>query len=654
MIILGLQFGHDGSVCIVKDGRILSYVYRERHSRIKHVIGITTKDIDMALEEAGVRVESIDFCAIISTQGTELLTGLIDNFSIRFAEHKGHIAPSPLVKLIKEHVGSVETTLSFGLKQAFQGEHQKDTLTYIAFSKMFAEKERLVKGELETVGWMDHYVMKEGWRSGATLDEIASRNAASLMQDQDIKYGFHYPVTVTFRGVGMPAYYVHHHMAHAASCFYRSRFDEAAIITHDGFGPGPGYNSGMILYGRGNEIVTISPHHLVIGLIYDHISFMLKLFTGGFDGAGKLMGLAPYGKPRFFHHGLVGNWFDSQKRYNGNQFFLWQQHCLAMAERLRYDLSALGQKERMTEPINADIAASTQKLFEECYLYAVHTTRTLFLNSGIQTDNLCLSGGTALNCPSNSRIFNEGVFSNIFIEPSCGDDGLAVGGALYIYHHLLQNPVVREPNEWYRSPYLGPEIREEDVQKALKAYGLQVRYEKRRDTAEQAAKDVHENKVIGWFEGRSESGPRALGHRSIVANPTHKGNWERVNRIKHREAWRPFAPSVLEEEARNWFKGVPHPSPYMLFNAQVCSSELPAITHVDGSSRIQTVGPEAGEYYKMVGAFHKISGVPVVLNTSFNGPGEPIVETPEQALALFVKSELDTLYLNGYRIIRAQ
>jgi carbamoyltransferase len=307
----------------------------------------------------------------------------------------------------------------------------------------------------------------------------------------------------------------------------------------------------------------------------------------------------------------------------------------------------------MTDPINADLAASTQMLFEECYLQAVRATKGLLHNSGIESDNLCLSGGTALNCPSNSRIFQGGSFGSMFIEPSCGDEGLAIGGALYVHHHLFQNPVSRDPRRLPLSPYLGLEIREADVRRALEACASGIRYEKRSDNPEQAARDIHGNKIIGWFEGRSESGPRALGHRSIVANPMHRENWERVNRIKQREVWRPFAPSVLEEESPNWFKGLPHPSPYMLFTGQVISSSLPAITHVDGSSRIQTVDSSAGDYYRMIKAFHRLSGVPVVLNTSLNGPGEPIVETPEQALAFFINSELDALYMNGFKITRA-
>ena len=162
---------------------------------------------------------------------------------------------------------------------------------------------------------------------------------------------------------------------------------------------------------------------------------------------------------------------------------------------------------------------------------------------------------------------------------------------------------------------------------------------------------VFNNKIIAWYEGKSEVGPRALGHRSLVSNPTHKDNWKRVNKIKQRELWRPFAPSVLEEEADKWFAKMPFPSPYMLFTGQVINSEkIPAITHVDNSSRIQTVNKSTGQYYQMIKEFYKLSKIPLVMNTSFNGPGEPIIETPEQALKFLLNTDLDLLYIDGYRV----
>jgi carbamoyltransferase len=316
-------------------------------------------------------------------------------------------------------------------------------------------------------------------------------------------------------------------------------------------------------------------------------------------------------------------------------------------------MDALGDKDKITDPINVDIAASTQKLFEECYLYAAHASHSLLAKSGIKTNNLCLTGGTALNCPSNSKVYNEGPFDNLFIEPSCSDEGLAVGSALYLYHHLQGNKLSVKTKNTFISPYFGRTIKEDEIVEALKKFESKIIYKKSNDTTKQAAQDVFSNKVIAWYEGKSEIGPRALGHRSLVSNPTYKDNWKRVNKIKQREWWRPFAPSVLEEEADKWFANMPFPSPYMLFTGQVINSEkIPAITHVDNSSRIQTVNKSSGQYYQMIKEFYKLSKIPLIMNTSFNGPGEPIIETPEQALNFLLNTELDVLYIDGYKVER--
>jgi carbamoyltransferase len=364
------------------------------------------------------------------------------------------------------------------------------------------------------------------------------------------------------------------------------------------------------------------------------------------------MGLAPYGKPSFFRPDFVGNWYDISRRFDMPHAAAWWRHCMNMIQQMGYDASALAVKARITEPVNADLAASTQKVFEECYLQAIHSAQGLLLNSRIRTQRLCLSGGTALNCPSNSKIFREGPFDDIFIEPSCSDDGLAIGAALYVHHHLYGNPVF---NGAARSDpaFLGVRWSAESVAAALANHADALHVERAENTALRAARDLQENKVIGWYEGGSEAGPRALGHRSIVANPCHAANWRRVNAIKRREWWRPFAPSVLVEEAQRWFSGLPAKSPHMLFTGQVMTDRLPAIRHVDGSARVQTVDPSVGGYYAMIREFGKLSGVPVVLNTSFNGPGEPIVETPEQAIAVLLSTDLDVLYIEGYRVTRA-
>ena len=649
MIILGMHFGHDGAVSIVKDGKVLSYISRERTSRVKHAIGITTNELDLAFVEAQITVDDIDYCTIVSTQNMEILNGLINDFHISFDNHKDHKNPSPLEIFFKKNNINISNILSFQLKDLFQSEKLKNSLQYKNFSTACPEKEKVANNSLASTGYLDTYVMLERWKKGASLNEIAMFDASSLLENENIKNGFHYPVSISLRGKSIAGYFINHHIAHAASCYYSSGFQNSAIITHDGFGNGVGYHSGLVLYGKDNNLYPLSPNHLSIGSLYKSVAIMLNL--GGF-GEGKLMGLAPYGKPHFFHQDFVENWFGVGRRFKkANQLILWKEHCLTTAQNMGYDMSALGDKDKITDPINVDIAASTQKLFEECYLYAAHMSHGLLAKSGIGTNNLCLTGGTALNCPANTKIYNEGPFDNVFIEPSCSDDGLAVGSALYLYHHIQDNKLSLKTNSTFISPYFGRKIKEDEIVEALKIFESKIIYKKSNDTTKQAAQDVFSNKVIAWYEGKSEVGPRALGHRSLVSNPTYKDNWKRVNKIKEREWWRPFAPSVLEEEADKWFTKMPFPSPYMLFTGQVINSEkIPAITHVDNSSRIQTVNKSSGQYYQMIKEFYKLSKIPLVMNTSFNGPGEPIIETPEQALKFLLNTDLDVLYIDGYRV----
>ncbi|MEW6688690.1 MAG: carbamoyltransferase C-terminal domain-containing protein [Pseudomonadota bacterium] len=653
MNILGLHFGHDGAVCVLRDGLIASYVLRERHCRLKHAIGVTRADIDLALREAGIEIGDIEYCAVTSTQNIELLVGLVNGLEIRTVAHPKCAAfPSPFVELLAQRGLSPANVQTSSLQQILASGAPE--LQYAAYSAVCVEREKVARGEIASVGWIDNYVMLDQWQQGATLEEMSRRNVAALLDSAALKYGFHLPATVVLDGRELPAFFVQHHMAHAASVYYRAGYREAAVLTHDGFGNGVGYQSGLIFYGRGHELFPLAPHHLAIGALYDHTSLALKLHAAGVAGMqGKLMGLAPYGKPVFFHHALVGNWYEMQRRFKQDQVGTWLRFCRQMAENMGYDMSALGVKARMTEPANADIAASTQKLFEECYLYAVSMAKVMLLNSRIATDNLCLSGGTALNCPSNSRLYRESPFRSIFVEPSCSDDGLAIGCALYVHHQLAAAPLPAKGNGELASPYLGVPVQKREIVEALRRYEGRVTARSAANPARQAAQDLKADRVVGWFEGRSEVGPRALGHRSILANPTIKENWQRVNAIKQREVWRPFAPAVLEDAAAEWFSGMPAASPYMLFTAQVRSDRLPAITHVDGSARIQTVGSQCGAFYDVLREFRELTGVPVVLNTSFNGPGEPIVEKPAEALDFLLTSKLDALYMGDFRITRA-
>jgi carbamoyltransferase len=325
----------------------------------------------------------------------------------------------------------------------------------------------------------------------------------------------------------------------------------------------------------------------------------------------------------------------------------WINHCLSRAEAFRYDLRAFRDRDQMTAPINADIAASTQKLFDETLLATVAAFDAMLRKMKLERLPLCYAGGTALNCPANSLIARERRFASLHVPPWCDDSGLALGAALALHHNVFDQPLT--PGVAVDA-YLGARVDDADLEGALRRHADRVAWEAAPDWADDAARDLAADKVIGWFEGRSEIGPRALGHRSILADARKAENWGRVNRIKGRETWRPFAPAVLTERAAAWFEGGPLPSPHMLFTAQVKAKSLPAITHVDGSSRIQTVDESCGAFHDLLRRFEALTGVPVVLNTSFNGPGEPIVESPDDALTFFLQSDLDTLYMEGRRV----
>jgi len=287
-------------------------------------------------------------------------------------------------------------------------------------------------------------------------------------------------------------------------------------------------------------------------------------------------------------------------------------------------------------------------------IYSAEVFKKILVNSSIDlTKNLCLSGGVALNCPANTRLVNESSFSNLHVPPAVSDMGLSIGSALALYYNVMGNKRLPEKTT-PRLAYLGlnnsgslSKIKED-----LKKFEDKIKIEEYQNYCEVAAKDLFENKIIGWFEGRSEVGPRALGHRSILSNPTYLKNWERVNKVKGREWWRPFAPAVLQEYEHNYFTNTQFPTYFMLLNAEVKVDTLPAITHADRSARVQSVTFENGYFYSLLKEFHVISGVPVLMNTSFNGPGEPIVETPEHAIRFLLNSDLDALYFEGFKVIK--
>jgi len=647
MRILGLHFGHDAAACVLADGIVDSYVSRERQVGVKHAIGLTDREVNLALHEAGISFDDIDACALVSTQNVEMLTGLIDGLDISLGPMPGDAAPSPLVDMFAARNIAVEQQLQFQLRDLFQHGQSEDSLQHQFYSRACPEVDRVARGEVHATGWLDNFVTMKQWLDGATLAQMGETDLTENLGSRTLRYGFHYPAMVSLHGRVVPGYLVHHHMAHAHSSFYQSPFDNAVVISHDGFSHGVGYHSGMVYYGTGNTVIALAPHHLAIGALYDAVATVLGFEVGG--GAGKLMGLAPYGQPRFYNASFVHNWYSAQQQSGRSPVDLWIEHCRDMLVSEGYDRSALGDPSRITEPACADIAASTQKLFEETYLHTIAMAHRMVRRAGIGTHNLCLTGGTALNCPTNSRIFSETAFNDVFVEPSCGDDGLAMGAAFYVYHQALNQPRQTRTATAYR----GPHNSALSIEDAVRTHAQGLLVEQLDEPHLRAAQDIAEDRIIAWFEGQSEIGPRALGHRSILANPSSAANWQRVNRLKTREHWRPFAPAVLESEAEAWFKDLPHPAPYMLFTGQVRSERLPAITHVDGSARVQTVNEDCGQFCELLKAVHVATGTPVLLNTSFNGPGQPIIETPQDAIEFLRGTELDALYLGPFRVSRS-
>ncbi|MBC8338540.1 MAG: carbamoyltransferase [Rhodospirillales bacterium] len=650
MIILGLHFGHDAGIMLLRDGRVERSLIRERHNRVKHAFSIDTAHIDQVLDEAGLGVDDVDMIALTSTQCYELVSDNPDTLTVIPGPHPDCNAPSTLqslfekegVKVEDQLIGDILGTVYGGEKQSYHHD-------------LFPEYKDREQSSLGVTGYLSDYIHVPHWGEALGLEDLAKFDHSPYADSEEVRMGFHYPFTVRLHGRDIPAYMIQHHACHAASSYYPSGFRSAAVMTHDGAFYRTGHNNGMVYRGDEHRLFPLTPHHLHIGDLYDQVGSLLGF--GLFGAAGKLMGLAPYGKPRFFDRRFAGNTYDLAKQGFDDPVRNWVQHCLAAATDMGYDLDPIGDTKRILEPVCIDLAASTQKLFEETILHTAECTSQLFRTMKRPEENLCYAGGTALSCPTNSRLFREGPFLNLYIPPDCDDSGLSMGAALYLYHNILDNPLppADEGTAFAGSyPYLGGAFEGAAVEAALEAVADRIDVERSDDWAVAAAEDIAEDRIVAWYEGRSEIGPRALGHRSLLANPGKEANWERVNDIKTREKWRPFAPAVLEEDATRWFRGAPAHSPHMLFTAQVSTTELPAITHVDGSSRVQTVSAEVGDFYRMLKHLKTLTGFGVVLNTSFNGPGEPIMERPEEALVFLLDTELDALYMDDCRITRRE
>jgi len=441
-------------------------------------------------------------------------------------------------------------------------------------------------------------------------------------------------------------HFIEHHLAHAASAFFVSGFEKAAILTVDGRGES---TSTLMSKGEGNQIEKITeikvPHSL--GHLYAAMTDYLGFHA--FADEWKVMGMSAYGKDTYceIFEDMVHLLDQGQYRLNLKYF---QFHTHGQSRWVSdYGLQKLGPKRQRNEEYTQkhyDIAFALQRVVEKA---GVHLARHLYQVT--EYPYLCMTGGVALNCLMNKRIIEETPFEKVFIQPIANDAGTSLGSALYFYHQVLKQP----RNFVFQSAYLGIEYGNEAIEPVLKAKG--VKFHKADDIAKETAEQIAQGKIVGWFQGRMEAGPRALGHRSIVVDPTDPTMKDRLNaRVKKREHFRPFAPSILEEKVDEYFvmpKG--QLSPYMILVGDVKEDKkamIPAVTHADGTARVQTVNKQVSpKYWQLIAEFEKIKGVPVLLNTSFN-ENEPIVCTPEQAVNCFLRTEFDALAIGDYLVLK--
>jgi carbamoyltransferase len=594
MRILGLSaFYHDSAAAIVVDGDIVAAAQEERFSRVKHDPRFPRGAISYCLEEAGCGLDGVDHVAFFE---------------------------KPLIKF-----------------------------------------ERLLETYLATApnGFRSFQMAIPVWMKEKLFQKSGLRKSL-----KKLKGGKEWNGSLLF---------TEHHQSHAASAYFASPFDRAAVLTMDGVGE---WCTTSIGKGQGNRLEIEREIHFPhsIGLLYSAFTY----YTGFKVNSGeyKLMGLAPYGEPKYVR-AILDNLIDLR---DDGSFWLDQKffdYCTGLTMTGgEFDKLFGGPPRRPEERLTQremDIAASIQQVTE---LAVMGLAREAKRTTGEK--NLCLAGGVALNCVANGKLLKEGVFDNIWIQPAAGDAGGALGAALAVWHQFLEKPIAPLDNhqDRMRGAYLGPDFDQADIEKRLTAAGARFRSLDDAAVIGATASSLAEGKAVGWMQGRMEFGPRALGARSILGDPRSPTMQKLLNlKVKYRESFRPFAPSVLREDVADWFD-LNVDSPYMLLVAgvkreriremsdteealfgidklNVVRSEIPAVTHVDYSARVQTVHKETNpRYWALIDAFKQRTGCPVLVNTSFNVRGEPIVCTPEDAFRCLMGTEIELLVVGNCLLLK--
>ena len=593
MFILGLSgYYHDSAAALLRDGVIVAAAQEERFSRRKHDARFPLNALRYCLDEAGISLSQVDHVAFYDKPFLKFE---------RLLETYLAFAPRGFT--------SFRMAMPLWLREKL---FQKDLLA--------KELKRLEPG----VDWLERLLFSE------------------------------------------------HHLSHAASAFFASPFDEALVLTMDGVGE---WASTSAAIGRGSSLEIFQEIHFPhsLGLLYSAFTYYLGFKVN--SGEYKVMGLAPYGEPKYAQT-ILDHLIDLKPdgSYHLDQRYFDYCTGLRMTSAAFDDL--FGAPPRQPEdPLtqrHMDLAASVQAVTEEAVL---RMTRALRAQTGMK--NLCLAGGVALNCVANGKVLRDGAFEHVWVQPAAGDAGGALGAALAAHHLTLDQPRARsDGRDSMRGSYLGPVFAQADIEQRLTAAGAHFEVLDEAGLTDTTAGLLASEHVVGWFQGRMEFGPRALGGRSILGDPRSPRMQSVLNlKIKYRESFRPFAPSVLREHVADWFE-FDDDSPYMLMVADIAASRrlvpsdsdgtlfgidklkvprstIPAVTHVDYSARIQTVHADTNpRYHALISSFHEKTGCPVMINTSFNVRGEPIVCTPEDAFRCFMGTGMDALVIGNCLLLK--